>query len=251
MKLNKVLLGIPLFAATYALLGTGVASAQPGMTPPGSTPPYSAPPPASPGPAGEPGDAQPYGPAQQPGAAQPYGAQQPYGALPPPLPPQERSGFNIGVSLGLGVMESDAGELACNGCEPVAFSFDVHAGKMLSSRFALLGEFGFQGQSLDSSGTSSITQSIFSVAAQYWLHPRLWLKGGLGLSSLSLNYESGFGPESESLGSGVAMHLAAGAELMHTPTFALDVQLKTGAAGYESRDETISNTSINLGVNWY
>tara|TARA_R110002073_G_scaffold332410_1_gene518220 strand:- start:6577 stop:7371 length:795 start_codon:yes stop_codon:yes gene_type:complete len=242
-------LGLPL-VATFAVSDIQVANAQPGMTPPGQTP-TSAPPPASPGPAG------PYSPAPDGPYSQPpepyYDPPEPYYGppMPPVPPPTERQGFNLGFSGGIGIMESDAGELACVGCEPIAATFDFHVGTMLSSKFALQAEFWFQGQSLDATGRASINQTMFTAAAQYWLHPRFWLRAGFGLANLTLNYDDNFGPVSESLGTGVAMHVGAGFEIIHSRNFSLDALIKTGAGTYSDPDETISATTFNLGVNWY
>ena len=136
---------------------------------------------------------------QQPGG---YGPSPYYGPPMPPPPPQqrERSGFTVGLSGGVGIMESDAGEFACAGCDPVAGTFDIHVGTMLTPRFALQGEIWFQGQSLEAGGTASINQTMIFLAAQYWLHPRFWIKAGLGGANLTLNYDDGFGGQSEDLG---------------------------------------------------
>ncbi len=275
MNKTSLRLGIPLLACCAVFGNVDVAAAQPGMTPPGSTPPYTAPPPASPGPAGEPATApsqEPYAgdTSQDPYSQDPYSqdpySQDPYSQDPspqspkpyygPPMPPpapvsQDRSGFHFGVSAGLGAMESDVEQFNCSGCEPVAVTFDVHAGKMLSPKFGLQGEVWFQVQNLDDSGSASISQAMFSLAAQYWLHPRVWVKAGIGFANLSLNYDSGFGNETESLGNGSAIHGGVGVELIQSQNFALDLVLKTGAAGYEERNETVSATSLGFGVNWY
>jgi hypothetical protein len=171
--------------------------------------------------------------------------------MPQVQPPTERSGYHIGFSGGVGTMDSDAGEFACAGCEAVAGTFDFHVGKMLNGKFALQGELWFQGQNLEAGGTASINQTMITVAAQYWLHPRFWLKAGLGLASLTLSYDDGFGQQNESLGNGTAVHLAAGFEIIHSRSFSLDALVKTGAGSYADRDETVSTTSFNLGVNWY
>ena len=243
MNFNVICSALPL-TVLLVTSGIGVANAQPGMTPPGSVPPYSAPPPASPGPAGPPDQ-----PGAQPGG---YGPEPYYG---PPMPPQvqsqDREGFNIGLSAGLGTMESDAGEFACSGCEPVAVNFEIHAGKMLSPVFALHAELWFQSQSLEANGTASINQTMYLLAAQYWVHPRVWLRAGIGGSNLSLSYETGFGQESESLDTGLGMQGGIGFELIHSQGFSLDALIKTGAGMYSDRAETISATTVNIGVNWY
>lgn len=249
MKFKHLSILLPL-ALGLALHGAEEAEAQPGMTPPGSTPPYTEPPPASPGPAGPPAPMGP--PPAQPGgyAPEPYYYGPP---MPPPMAPapRGRTGFHIGLSGGLGIMESDAGEFACDGCDPVAANFELHVGRMFGSKFALQGELWFQTQSLDEFDSASINQVMYTIAAQYWLHPKFWLRAGFGAANLSLSYETGFGRESDSLDSGTAMHVGLGIEMIHSPNFSLDAIIKTGAGSYADRDETVTATTVNIGVNWY
>ncbi|MCP4447602.1 MAG: porin family protein [Myxococcales bacterium] len=230
-------------AAILVMGSASVANAQPGMTPPGTTPPHSDPPPASPGPAGPP----PAAPASAYAPAPYYGP-----PMPPPAQPKERSGFHIGLSGGGGSMTSDAGEFTCNGCNYAAGTFDLHAGRMLSPKFALQGELWCQIRSLNEDGHASITQTMYMIAAQYWLHPRFWVKAGIGGANLSLSYESDFGEqERESLDDGTSMQFAIGFEVIHSHGFSLDTQIKTGFGSYSDRDEKVSATSLNLGLNWY
>ncbi len=153
--------------------------------------------------------------------------------------------------MGFGEMTSDAGEFNCNGCEPVAVSLDLHAGKMLNPKLALQAELWIQVQSLDANQYASISQTMFMLAGQYWVHPRVWLKGGLGITSLGYSYDDGFVEESESLDSGTAMMGAVGVELMRSRNFGLDLQLRTGVGVYRDREERVSATTLNIGVNWY
>ena len=199
------------------------AWAQPGLTPPGQAQPY----------------AQPYAPA-------------PYYAPPVQVPQRaERTGFHLGISAGVGVLESDAGEFVCEGCEPVAGTFDIHVGTMLTPRFALQGEYWLQSQNIDADGRASIRQDMFMVAGQYWITPRFWAKGGIGAAVFTLNWDDSYDTQTETLGSGLALEFALGYELIHSRTFSLDAQLKLGSGTYEDRDEEVTASSVSLGVNWY
>jgi hypothetical protein len=229
-------------AAAACLCVSGIAQAQPGATPPGSVPPYS-PPPSSP-PSG-------------PGAAPYYGPN--YGPAQPPLPPQPaeqtRQGWNLGLSLGVGSMTSSAGDFECLDCdtEPPAIAFDLHVGTMIMPRMALQAEAWVQSRALDAYGDSSIGQSMFLLALQYWLTPRFWIKGGLGFASLTVSYNNGFEDVTDNVNDGSAVMGALGYELVSSSSFALDLQLKTGAGIYDdgADGEDISSGVLAVGVNWY
>ncbi len=194
----------------------------------------------------------------QPGLTPPGQAQPNYGAAPyygPPMQPMPqrtgRTGYHIGISGGLGILESDAGEFVCDGCEPIAGTFDIHVGTMLTPKFALQGEYWLQSQSIDAEGRASIRQDMFMVAGQYWITPRFWAKGGIGAAVFTLNWDDSYDTQTETLGSGLALQFALGYELIHSRTFSLDAQLKMGSGNYEDRDEQVSASSLALGVNWY
>ena len=236
-----------LLAAAACLVVTGTAQAQPGATPPGSVPPYAptpAPTPAAPAPAPY------YGPNYGPN----YGPAQPPVQSPVPAAKKKtRQGWNIGVSFGVGSLVSSIGEFDCVGCEtePPALAFDLHVGSMIVPRLALQVEFWGQIRPLDRNGDSSIGQRMFLLAAQYWITPRFWVKGGLGLAALTLNYYNGFEDVNEPLDSGSAFMAAIGYEIVRSSGFAFDIQLKTGSGMYDARNEEVSAGVVALGVNWY
>ena len=73
---------------------------------------------------------------------------------------------------------------SCDGCDiRASIGLDLHVGGMLSPRLALL---------FDASGAASyttafvqtryVTNLLYAGAAQYWLLPRFWIKGGLGVA---------------------------------------------------------------------
>lgn len=251
-------------ASAFALLlaSQGSADAQPGMTPPGSVAPSPPPPPptatatgqtAPPAtsPSGPPPATYPAGPPTGYPAPQPYA--QPYGYQPPmQLPPQPqarvRSGFNFGLNFGIGNMESSAGEFVCNNCNetPPTVAFGFHVGTMVNPRFAILGEIWGQARSLDDNGDVTLNQTLFMIGAQYWLAERFWAKVAIGGAALSVT-EYG---ENESIDEGNAGMLALGYELTSSPSFAWDLQFKTGAGFYEN-DETIATTTLSTGITWY
>lgn len=169
-----------------------------------------------------------------------------------PPAPAHRSGFTIGFGLGLGTMEDDSGPIDCYDCgySPVAWGLDFHIGGMLSPTLALVGEIWGQAQTLDSGG-DALVQTMVLGAAQMWVTPQLWLKGGLGVANLSISYDDGYESRSDDIDSGGAIMGAIGYEILHSPQFALDLQLRLGAGFYEGIDEQISSGMFSVGFNWY
>jgi len=160
-----------------------------------------------------------------------------------------------GFSVGLGGMhDNGSGITQCANCNynPVAFEFDGHLGGMLSPRFALLFEVQGNAQTVsqDAVGNSDtvLTQSALMIAAQYWLTPQLWLKGGLGFSHLDA--QDNFGSQWD-FGGGGAIMGAVGYELMSAHFFALDLQGRLIEGTYNSGNDHITSGTIGLGLNWY
>ncbi len=171
-----------------------------------------------------------------------------YGYAPPPPPPPpsfgvvDRKGFIIGFSLGGGSFSS----AECNNCDSLSgVGLDIHLGGMLTPRLALM----FDGSGVaHTEENGSVIHIIDTVAAQYWVTPRVWLKGGLGIGRLSVNDRDGNEIAASETGTGALF--AAGVELVQSRTFALDLQLRASAVSYDNVD-TISMTSLTVGVNWY
>ena len=210
-------------AAAFCILLPTVAHAQPGAPPP--------PPPPNAGPSGY------YGP-------------------PPTAPPAqvwERRGLAIGFGIGFGGMQSEDGPIDCLNCDydPVAVGFDFHIGGMINPRLALLLEVWGQAQTLDADGTALLTQSLAMVGLQYWVTPRLWLKGGIGAAALQVSYDNGYSQQDEQIDEGGAVMAAVGYELLTGRRFAMDLQLRIGAGTYQGINDQITSTTVGLGFNWY
>lgn len=162
-----------------------------------------------------------------------------------------------GLSLGLGGMSSDDGPIECPSCDynPLAVGLSVHFGGMLSSRFALMGELQGNVQTIQEvgggEGTQSLAQFALMVAAQYWIVPKVWIKGGIGISHLSFNYDDYYGSESDPIDDGGAFMVGAGVELLSGRDFALDLQGRYIRGSYDGIQDSISSGTIGIGVNWY
>jgi hypothetical protein len=159
----------------------------------------------------------------------------------------------LGFSVGLGGMSDNGSSItSCNNCNynPLALEIDGHIGGMISPRFALLFEAQANGQTIHSDvfgDDTTLTQGAVMVAAQVWLLPQLWLKGGLGFANLQTDDAY----VTRDLGNGGALLGAIGFEIFSARNFALDLQGRIIAGTYNSGDDHLTSGTIGLGVNWY
>src|SRR5262249_18905164 len=141
-----------------------------------------------------------------------------------------------GFAVGIGAMHDGGSAItSCTNCDfkPLAFEADAHLGGMLSPRFALIFEFQVNGQTVladDGTGDTILTQGAAMVAAQFWLLPQLWIKGGLGLANLQVD-DAFF---REDFGTGGAVMGAIGVELLSARNFALELQGRVIEGTYNS-----------------
>jgi hypothetical protein len=104
---------------------------------------------------------------------------------------------------------------------------------------------------LSSDGYDDITliQSALMGAAQYWITPQLWIKGGIGFASLDLDDSAYY--EDAHIDSGMAIMGAVGFELLSSQRFSVDLQGRLLAGSYDGIDEQITAGSIGVGLNWF
>lgn len=141
---------------------------------------------------------------------------------------------------------------SCLNCDfsPLTLEGDFHIGGMLSPRFALLFELQGNIQTVHSDvldGDTVLSQGAAMVAAQFWVLPQLWIKGGLGFSHLQIDDEF----FTEDFGNGGAAMGAIGIELLSARNFALDLQGRLIQARYNSLDDTITSGTVGIGISWY
>ena len=214
--------------AAAALLAPAIASAQPSQTPPPPPPP-------------------------------PSGGYGYYSTTPTRTPDgfQLRAGrLALGVGLGFGGMDGENTSISCPTCEydPLSVGIDFHIGGMLSHRLALLFEIQGNAQTVEQhgfEGEKTLSQVALLGAAQFWLTPRIWLKGGLGVASLQNTYSDAYGDQDEQIDTGAAVLLGAGIELVQSQNFALDLQGRVLVGSYDLIDDSITAGTIGLGLNWY
>jgi hypothetical protein len=160
-----------------------------------------------------------------------------------------------GFSLGLGGMKDTGGSIECTNCTYSTASGEVsaHVGGFIGPRLALLGEAQANLQTLSSDAYSDTTlvQSALMVAAQYWVTPQLWLKGGIGFANVTVdtsNYDYG---TSSPVDHGLALMGAVGYEVLSSRFFSLDLQARVLNGEYKGIDDSITAGSIGLGINWF
>jgi len=161
--------------------------------------------------------------------------------------------LTFGGSLGLGFMHDNGSAItSCNNCDikPYAGEADLHIGGMLSNRFGLMFEVQGNFQTVHASfrdNDTVLTQSAAMLAAQFWIIPQLWIKGGLGFSNL--NVDNGY--FTDDLGNGVAAMIAGGVELFSARNFALELQGRLIEGTYNGGDDHVTSGTIGVGLNWY
>src|SRR5882672_2399038 len=95
----------------------------------------------------------------------------------------------FGFGGGLGGMSDSQGDVTCDTCNfnTLSFEGDVHLGGMVNPRLGLMFEGQVNSQQIDSQGLNGdafLTQGAAMFAAQFWVLPILWIKGGVGFASL-------------------------------------------------------------------
>jgi opacity protein-like surface antigen len=183
-----------------------------------------------------------------------------YYAGPPTLPGgfHDRMGrLALGFSIGLGAMSTNDGSVPCSGCNynPAAFEVDFHVGGLITPRLALMLEVQGNGQTVESvdggAGTVTLVQGTAMAAGQYWLTPKLWIKGGIGAAHLSYDYNDAYQTQSQPIANGAAVMGGIGYEVYSTREFSVDLQGRIIEGSYKGINNQISSGSVGVGFNWY
>lgn len=164
----------------------------------------------------------------------------------------DRTGrLTYGAALGLGGMHDGGSTITSCNCDfnPIAFEGDLHIGGVLNPRLALMLELQLNSQFVDHSidGDVFLTQGAAMFAAQFWVLPMLWVKGGIGFASLQVNDDY----FTDEIGTGGAVMGAVGIELLSARNFALELQGRLINGSYNSLNDNITSGTVGLGINWY
>jgi hypothetical protein len=173
----------------------------------------------------------------------------------------DRGGRMIfGFSLGLGGMSDRFGDIECTDCDysPIAGTVTGHLGGFIGPRLAILGEVQGSAQTISSdrfSGdTYTLVQGSLVAAAQYWVTPQLWLKGGVGFANVQVQrsyYGDGIVDEESIPENGFALVGGIGYELLSAQRFSVDLQGRLQHGSYKGLDNSLTTASIGVGINWF
>lgn len=190
-----------------------------------------------------------------------YGGGPGYGS---PAPSQLPGGFHnrqgrliFGGNLGLGTMHDNIGDIECTNCSDISVQVAGHLGGFIGPRLALMGELQANAQTLEVDafgGTETLVQSALMFAAQYWVTPQFWIKGGIGFANLQVNwsaYGDGIVDASSRPENGLALLGAAGFELLSARNFSVDLQGRLINGSYDGIDNSVTGISLGVGLNWF
>jgi hypothetical protein len=100
----------------------------------------------------------------------------------------------------------------------------------------------------DTDGEVLLIQALATFGVQFWVTPPIWLKAGIGSAQQSFHSDT-IEAESETV---PGILLAAGYELLHSPNFSIDVDLRVGTGFYDEVDGgAVTNVGLQFSVNWH
>jgi hypothetical protein len=186
---------------------------------------------------------------------------QPGGYYANPQTTQHPGGFHnrdgrliFGFSLMLGHLSDSEGNIGGDSSvnySTIAGGASGHIGGFVGPRLALMAEIQGNAVTLSSDGYDDITlvQSALMGAAQYWITPQFWIKGGIGFASLDL--DDSYYNDSAHIDGGMALMGGLGFELLSAQRFSVDLQGRLLAGSYDGIDQQITSASIGVGINWF
>jgi hypothetical protein len=153
----------------------------------------------------------------------------------------DREGFLIGFSVG-------GGSMSCGGCQSKAgpaVSFQI--GSMVTDKLAVM--LDATGMAISESdidfGDVTTSNGVSTIALQYWVVDRFWIKGGVGIGTTRVSFSGGDAASD----SGLGLMGAAGYELVQKGKFALDLQGRFATTKHS--DGHINQLTVSVGFNWY
>jgi hypothetical protein len=150
----------------------------------------------------------------------------------------------LGVGIGVGGLTADA----CGDLCGAGLALEGHIGGMINPRAALMFDAWTVIHPIPNTDGDT-TNTIYAGAAQFWLSPIVWLKGGIGLGNTRISSNS-VGTITDA--TALALMGAAGVEVVHSGPFALDLQGRIGHTFYSNADGgPITDYAFMVGFNWY
>jgi hypothetical protein len=183
-----------------------------------------------------------------PAAAQ--SAQSP-GGYPPAYVTARSDGMMFGVAVGGGDLSCTSESDVCDGVTE-AGSISGHVGMMFGPRLAAVFDLWVMAHTEDD---FTISHTIATVGAQYWLMPRLWVRAGVGGAHAGYHYDGPFVEVGDRTKTVLGVTVAAGVDVISRPRFTLDVQLRggTGFYGDDDDDDDVQahNAGVQVGFTWF
>ena len=160
----------------------------------------------------------------------------------------------FGFSLMLGHLSDNQGNIAGDAStnySTLSGGVSAHIGGFIGPRLALMAEVQGNAVTLSTDGFDdrTLVQSALMGAAQYWITPQLWVKGGVGFANLSI--DDSYYDESTNLDNGLALMGAVGFELLSSQRFSVDLQGRLLEGSYDGIDQQITSANIGVGINWF
>jgi uncharacterized membrane protein YtjA (UPF0391 family) len=156
-----------------------------------------------------------------------------------------RQGVILGGGVGIGHIACDGAD--CSGVNE-AGGINLQLGGMITPDMGLLVDA--WGMSHRDSDRATFTHGILTGAVRWWMLPRFWLQGGVGVAQASWDYSDelvDFQSRSDTV---PALMGAVGLELVSVPAFAMNLELR-GGTGFFEDDVHVRNVSLGVSVDWY
>jgi hypothetical protein len=139
---------------------------------------------------------------------------------------------------------------SCAGLDGSA-ALSGHAGFLLASGLVVLYDAALLVHLDDSPlGSVRVYHSTHLVALQGWLAPRVWVRGGPGLTHLRVSHV-GIGTRAETV---PALGGALGVEVWHADPTVIEGVLRVSAGFFDEddgQDDAVYTVSIGAGASWY
>ena len=160
-----------------------------------------------------------------------------------------RRGMYGGVGLGFGSMTWD-----CAGCDETSYEslgFHFNVGFRFTPQLALFLDGWGLGTGFDEEflRDSVLVHAVSTFGVHYWITPVLHAKLGIGGAQWSLSNDQ----ESAESDVAPAFLLAAGYEILTSPNFSIDLEVRLGAGNYDDQEDggRITNFGIQFSVNFH
>ena len=163
----------------------------------------------------------------------------------------QRRGIMVGIGINGGHIKYDSTDGSGDGDTlNESAGAELHIAYMIGKKLAVSVEgWGMRHDTETILGDLSITHIIATIGPQYWVLPRLWIRGGLGYARYQGTLDSPIGEISNESEDVLGVALSLGLEVISGRNFALDIQLRGGTGFYE--DVNASNVGVGIGFTWF